>query len=154
MAAHLPSEKLAIVATIDPANYSSGTNLSDAIDMQYHDQVTFILLGGKFDNGKDGTIDLKIKESDASGGTYHKISGKSITQFTEHGSAHENSQAVINVHASELTAGHRYLKASMIIGGTDAVPAGVVALATNSRFTDAVTSTTFGDLSTVVEIVA
>ena len=75
MAENLPSEKLAIVATIDPANYSSGTNLSDAIDMQYHDNVMFILLGGKFDNGKDGTIDLKIKESDASGGTYHKITG-------------------------------------------------------------------------------
>jgi hypothetical protein len=150
----LPSEKYAIVATIDPANYSSGTNLSDAIDMAYHENVMFILLGGKFDNGKDGTIDLKIKESDSSGGTYHKITGKSITQFTEHGSAHENSQAIINVNASELSTDHRYLKASLIIGGTDAVPAGVVALADITSFSDAVTSTSYGDLATVVEIVA
>ena len=154
MAEFLSSEKLAIVATIDPANYSSGTNLSDAIDMQYHSRVMFVLLGGKFDNGKDGTIDLKIKESDSSGGTYHTISGKSITQFTEHGSAHENSQAVINVDASELSTDHRYLKASLIIGGTDAVPAAVVALASKSRFTNAVTSSSFGDLATVTEIVA
>jgi hypothetical protein len=151
---NLPSERLAIVATIDPANYSSGTNLSDAIDMDDHDNVMFILLGGKFDNGKSGTIDFKVKESDASGGTYHKISGKSITQFTEAGSACENSQAIINVNASELSAGHRFLKASMIVGGTNAVVAGALALGSNTRFSDALTSTSYGDLSTVVEIVA
>ena len=57
------------------------------------------------------------------------------------------------MNASEMSADHRYLKASLIIGGTDAVPAGVVALAGKSRFTTALTSTTFGDLSTVTEIV-
>ena len=154
MAEALPSEILAIVATIDPDNLASGTSLSDAIDMQYHDRVTFFLQVGKFDNNKDGTVDLVIKESDASSGTYHKISGKSITQKTEHGSTDDNSQAVVNVSASELSADHRYIKGQLVIGGTDTVDVALLALASSSRFSNAVTSTSFGDLSSVTEIVA
>ena len=146
MAEALPSEILAIVATIDPDNYASGngTSLSDAIDMQFHDRVTFFIQVGKFDNAKDGTVDFKVKESDAAAGTYHLIAGKYITQKTEHGSTDDNSQAVVNVMASELSAGHRYVKGALVVGGTDTVDVAVLALASSSRFSDAVTSTSFG----------
>jgi len=151
MAEHLLSERLAIVEVIDPDALTAGTTAGDAIDMSVHDKVMFILMVG--DIISTGKVDLQIKESDASSGTYHKISGKSIVQFTEATSTRNDCQAIINVSASELTAGHRYIKGYLAVT-TAAADVAVLALANKTRFSDAVTSTSYGDLASVVEIVA
>lgn len=154
MAEHLMSERLAVVSVIDPADRASGTTLGDAIDMKYHDQVMFIVMVGNIQ--KPNTIDFKVTESTASGGTYVPISGKAITQLTQAGTDH-NKQAIINVSASELSTGYRFLKGRLYVAGVTGTGNNgqcVLTLASKTRYSDAVTSTSFGDLASVDEIVA
>lgn len=152
MAEHLLSEQLAVVSVIDPDNRASSTTAGDAIDMAYHDQVMFVVMWGVTQATR--TIDFVVTECATSGGSYTQMSGKSITQVT---GTSDNGQAIINVKASELTAGYRYLKGSLRVGGvtgTGANETAVLTLAGKPRYSHAVTSTTFGDLASVAEIVA
>lgn len=149
MSEKLLSEALAIVATIDPDAYGTGTQASDAIDMSVHEQVMFIVEAGAL--GSSATLDFYVMECATSGGTYTRLTGKNITQLTQAGTD-SDKQAIINVRAEELTSGYRYLKGSLRIG-TAASDCGMMALAT-SRLSDAVTSTSYGDLASVDEIVA
>ena len=55
------SERLAVVATIDPDAYGPGAQSSDTIDMQYFDRVMFVVLAG--DLGASATLDFKVQES-------------------------------------------------------------------------------------------
>ena len=142
------SEILAVVGTVDPDAYVTGTSLTDAIDMEDHEQVIFTVMVGEL--GSSATVDFYVMESTASGGTYTRLSGKSITQLTDAGTD-DDKQAIVVVKASELTSGYSFLKGSLRIGAADS-DAAVIAQAT-SRFSDAVTSTSFGDLASVDEIV-
>ena len=155
MTEHLLSDRLAIVSVHDPDDRASGTTTGDAIDMSVHRQVMFIVMAGVLDTTAAArTIDFMVRESATSGGTYTPISGKSITQIT---GANGNTQAVVNVDAAELTAGYRYIKGDLRIGGVTGTgnnETAVLALAGHSRFSDAVSSTTYGDLASVGEIVA
>jgi hypothetical protein len=153
MSEHLLSNKLAIVSVIDPDNYTTGTYTGDAIDMQMHRRIMTIVAVGDFTaDGTAGKVDCVLTESATSGGSYTQISGKSITQLTRAGSD-SNKQAIINLSADELGTGMRYVKVSLrvTIKGADGA---TITLADNSRFTHAVNTTTFGDLSSVDEIVA
>lgn len=147
---HLLSERLAIVEVIDPEAMTAGTTASDAIDMSVHDQVMFIVMTGNL--GASGTVDFDVRQATTSGGTYTLISGKEITQMTEATSTRYDSQAIVNVKASELSAGYRYIKGHLIIG-TATSDVGMIALADNTRYSDAVATTSYGDLASVVEIV-
>lgn len=140
------SEMLAVVGVIDPiARTATGTALTDAVDMSRMHQVAFVLLLGAI--GATDTLDLKVTECATSGGTYTDIAGKAITQLS---AADDNKQAVINVRGSELTPGHRYLKAKLTHGGTFAsCLVSVVALADSARFKPA----SDYDLASVDEIV-
>ena len=147
------SEMLALVATIDPDAYDTGSEASDEIDMQMHREVIFILQLGTISVGS--TVDFRIYEAPdggdgTAGGTF-----KLLKEATALADTDDDKQVIINVRADDLSSGYRWIKAQLILGGTaDNVDAGVVALADRSRFSDAVTSTSFGDLSTVDEIVA
>lgn len=152
MSEHLMSERLAVVSVIDPDNRASSTTLGDAIDMAYHEQVMFIVMWGVTQATR--TIDFVVSECATSGGTYTQLSGKSITQVA---GTSDNGQAIVNVRREELSTGYRYLKGSLRVGGVTGTGANetcVLTLATRSRFSDAVTSTTYGDLASVAEIVA
>lgn len=150
MAENLLSDRLAVVATIDPDAYATGTQASDAIDMSVHREVMFIVQLGTL--GSSATIDFYVMECATSGGTYTRLTGKSITQLTDAGTD-DDKQAIVNVSADELTAGYRYLKGSLRVG-TAASDAGMIALAGKSRFSTAVTTSVYGDLASVDEIVA
>jgi len=154
MATYLLSEQLAVVSVIDPADRASGTTLGDVIDMQMHNKLMFIVMVGNIQ--KPNTIDFKVTECATTGGTYVPISGKSITQLTQAGTDH-NKQAIINLDASELTAGYRYVKGRLYVAGVTGTGNNgqtVLTLAGKTRYSDAVTSTAYGDLASVDEIVA
>lgn len=140
------SEQLAIVGTIDPeARTATGTALTDAIDMSKFEQVAFVILTNTI--GATDTVDLKLTECATSGGTYTDITGKAITQLDN---ADDDAQAVINLRASELTPGYRYVKAKLTHGGTAATcEVCVVAIAGDARFGPA----SDDDLASVAEIV-
>ena len=139
------SERLAVVATIDPDAYGIGEQSSDTIDMQYFDRVMFIVLAG--DLGALATLDFKVQES-ADGSTWSDLSGKSITQLTQAG-GDSDKQAIVEVKADELSAGYRYVKGVMTVG-TAASDCGMVAIAGDLRYSPAEDY----DLSSVDEIVA
>lgn len=152
MTEHLMSDRLAIVSVIDPDDRASSTTLGDAIDMSVHDKVMFIVSVGAVANAR--TVDFQVRESATSGGTYTAISGKSITQL---GAGDSNKQAIVNVRASEMSAGFRYLKGQLRVGGVTGTgdnETTVLTLAGNSRYSTAVTTSTYGDLASVDEIVA
>jgi hypothetical protein len=144
------SDRLAIVSVIDPDAYATGTHTGDAIDMSLHRQIMTIVTVG--DMASTSTVDCLLTESATSGGTYTQISGKSITQLTE-ASTDDNKQAVINLKAEELGATMRYVKVSLRVLAA-ASDAATVTVAGRPRYTTASATTTYGDLSSVDEIVA
>lgn len=139
-----PSERAAIVATIDPANHNNSTQTSDAVDMSKFHEAMFILLAGAIDS----TIDFKLQSDDNSGfTTAADISGKAITQET--GGDDDNKQWLINLKAEELAAGERYARASVTLGNGTTNIVGLVALGLKPRFGPA----SDDDLSSVSQII-
>jgi hypothetical protein len=108
-----PSERAAVVATIDPANHNNSTVNSDYVDLSKFHEAMFILQLGAVDN----TVDFKLRESrDTSGTGEQDMTGKAITQLT---GTDDNKVAIINVKANELTAQpnpYRYVRASATVG--------------------------------------
>lgn len=139
-----PSERAAVVGTIDPQTVNSTEKLTDAVDMSKWHEAMFICLLGDM---AAETITFTVKESDASGGTYAAL--KSAATLAAHASNNDGKQVVINVKAEELSAGKRYLKGSLVTGGGTGGPACVVALGMNPRFGPG----SDDDLADVVEIV-
>ena len=145
----LMSEHLPVVATIDPDAYSTGAQSSDFVDMMKFRKTMWILAAGVI--ASSGTLDFKLQEAtSATGAGATDITGKSITQMT---TGDNDEQAIINLSSAELSAGYRYVKGVMTFT-TAGGDAGMVAIADHGRFTDAATSTSYGDLSSVGEIVA
>src|SRR4051794_5164186 len=115
-------ESWGVVATIDPANNNNNTFLSDAVDMSKFSEIMAILVLGAVDN----TIDMKLRDSASSGGTYADISGKAITQLT--GGTQDNNQYIISLKAEELNAGAQFVKVSVTVGAGTTNILGVVVL--------------------------
>lgn len=141
------SEKLALVATIDPDAYTTGAYTSDWVDMTFFRRVVFYVLAGTL--GSSATLDCKLQEATDSSGTGNTdISGKSITQLTQAGSD-SDKQAEIEIADHELSAGFTHVAAVMTVG-TATSDAGVAAIAGVPRYHPA----SDHDLSSVDEIVA
>jgi hypothetical protein len=142
------SERLAIVATIDPDAYGTGTQQSDIIDMQNRRRVMFIVQAG--DLGSSGTVDFNVHGSAASNmASAALITGKSITQLTQAGTD-SDKQAIVEVTAEEVAEqGFRYIRGNLIIL-VAASDAAVIALAGDLAYSPA----SEYDLATVDEIVA
>lgn len=142
------SERVGIVATIDPDAYTAATYLTDAIDMALIDRVAFVVMAG--DLGSSATLDFKVVADTASGGSYATdITGKAITQLTQAGTD-SDKQVIVEVTGDEVIAqGMRYIKGSMTVAVATS-DCGVIALASSLRFQPA----KYFDLASVDEIVA
>ncbi|GIV82778.1 MAG: hypothetical protein KatS3mg051_2132 [Anaerolineae bacterium] len=142
------SERLAVVATIDPDAYGIGTQTTDIIDMKNRRRVLFVVMAG--DLGTNGTLDFNVygsAASDMSGAGL--ITGKSITQLTQAGTD-SDKQVIVEVTAEEVAAqGYRYIRGNLVIG-TATSDAAVLALAGDLAYSPA----SEYDLSSVDEIVA
>lgn len=96
----LPSERAAVVATIDPDANTAATYVSDWVDMSKYPTVLAIILAGEL--GTSATLDAKLRQATDSSGTGAKdITGKAITQLTQAGTD-SDKQALINVREDEL----------------------------------------------------
>lgn len=153
MTENLMSERLHVIATIDPDHYAASTVGSDAWDMQTYRQAMVIVMSGAV--AATGTLDWKLKESATSNGTFTTYTGKGTA--TPHTTTYTDSQSIINISSKELSAttitGARWCKLHMTVG-TTTVFAGAVVLGSKSRFKEPWTTISYGDLATVVEIVA
>lgn len=107
----LPSERVAVLATIDPDAYTANTYNSDVIDMSLWGSIMVIVQAGAL--GSSATLDVAVKSDTASGGSY-STTVDSITQLTDAGSD-SDKQVVMNILQEDLTEGHRYVRVDMTI---------------------------------------
>lgn len=143
-----PSEKVAVVGTIDPASLTANTYVSDWVDMADFEQVMALILVGAISS--TGTFDAKLRQAKTdSGGDAKDIAGKSITQLTAAGSD-SNKQVVLQAYQDELdvAGGFRYVALS-VTTATAASLAGAVLLGFHPTYGPA----SDYDLSSVDEIV-
>lgn len=144
MTASKPSERAAIVGTIDPQTVVNSEVFTDVVDMSKFQQALFICLLGNMSNE---TIDFTLYTCDSDGNNATEL--KDCDQLAASASANDNKQLVINLDAQELAAvNKRYVKAGLVTGNSSGGPAAVVALGMQPRFGPA----SANDLSSVVEI--
>ena len=145
----LPSDRAAVVATIDPDAYTAATYVSDWVSMADYEKIMAIVMAG--DLGASATLDAKLRQATDSSGTGAKdITGKAITQLTQAGTD-SDKQAVINCTAEELdvAGGFTHVALSMTVA-TATSDAGAIIIGLNPRFGPA----SDNDLASVDEIVA
>ena len=102
-------EKLTVVAGVATAAVTS-TATSSAIDVLEYDGDVMLILDSAAGGGSSPTLDIKVTESDASGGRYTDLSGATFTQVT--GSASMQTLA-INKDECKL-----FIKIVQTIGGS------------------------------------
>lgn len=97
-----PTERMALVAAIDPDNPSPGAVNSGWVDASKFRQFLAVVQWGVL--GTAGTIDAKIQQATDSSGTSAKdVSGTSITQVAETTSpTPDDQQAEIQFKAEDL----------------------------------------------------
>lgn len=143
------SERLAVLATIDPQSATAGDYDSDAVDMRLFRRALFALLVGTISTS--GTVDAKLQGSVDGSTGWTDISGKSITQLTQAGTD-SNKQVLLEITDAELANANddfRYVRLRV----TTAVAASLiaaVALGGDTRYAPA----SDNDLASVDEIVA
>lgn len=129
------SEKIAILATLDPASVAASTVVSTYVPMANVHQLTALLQTGVL--GTAATIDAKLVQATAAAGTGSKdITGKAITQIVK--ATGDNKQAMIEVRAEELDVanGFAFVALSVTVG-TAASIFGAHVIGASPRFSPA-----------------
>ena len=139
------SERLAVVATIDPDANASGLYYTDAVDMADFNEVMFILQLGIAVTTSTATLLLTEEAASGTGTGSQAITGKAAAALT---SGSNDSQAIIHVRASDLSQGFRYVYGQLLVGVATQDSA-VIAVAGAPRFHPA----SDYDLASVAEIV-
>lgn len=142
-----PSERVAVVGTIDPDANAAATFGTDIIDMSKFDSVMFVIMAGTL--GSSAGVSFLVQEDTDSGmSTPTTITGKSITELTDAGTD-SDKQAIVNVRSDELSANHRYIRGVMTVS-TATSDSAVIALGLDPRHGPA----NDFDLASVDEIVS
>ena len=113
MSTALGSEQWAVVGVVDPDANTAAEYLTSAIDMSLWSRLVAVVQAGTL--GSSATLDFKLTDASASGGSYSDITGKAITQLTQAGTD-ADKQAIINLRFDELNEDARYVKAAMTVG--------------------------------------
>jgi hypothetical protein len=93
------SEKVAILATLDPASVAASTVLTSWVPVANIGQVTALIQTGVL--GAGATVDAKLRQATDSAGTGAKdISGKAIAQIVK--ASGDNVQAMVEARAEDL----------------------------------------------------
>ena len=147
----LPSEKVAILGTIDPDVTTASTVVSDYGSMADFESIMFVLTVGTL--GASATIDAVVQQATDSGGTGAKnlTTSKAITQMTQAGTDQSDTQVVINVRAEDLDMANSFDHVAISVTvGTATSDIGAVVLGLNPRYAPA----SDNDIASVGEIVS
>lgn len=143
------SQRLPIVATIDPQDFTAGTSTTtlstDVIDMSKYRRVAFLIAVGTL--GTACTVDFTAYK-----GTVTATVTTSVTAITQLTTADDNNQVWVEIEAEDLGPTNRYVKGALVLtngGAADNEGVAVIALADVGRYGPA----SDGDLATVDEIV-
>lgn len=101
---------LQVIEVIAPARKTATANGS-AIDIREYVGDLKVVLSTSAGGGTSPTLNVKMQESDASGGTYTDISGAAFTQVT--GAADSTEAITIRAGATK-----RYIRGVLTIAGT------------------------------------
>ena len=144
----LPSERVAILGTVDPDVLTAAAHPSDYVDAGMFESIMAVIMAGTL--GSSATFDAKLVQATDSSGTSSKdITGKSITQLTQAGTD-SDKQAIINVRAEELDLANSFTHVALTITvGTASSDGGGILLGLNPRFGPA----SDNDIASVDEIV-
>ena len=108
-----PSEKVAVVATIDPDAYTAAAYTSDWVNMADFEEVLAVIKVGTM--ASTSTVDAKLQQATDSSGTSAKdVTGKAITQLTEAGSD-SDKQALINLKSYELDVENGFTHVAVVV---------------------------------------
>jgi hypothetical protein len=145
----LPSEQVAVCATVDPDVLTAAAHTSDYVDASEFNSLLAIVAAGTL--GASATFDAKLVQATDSSGTGSKdITGKSITQLTQAGTDESDRQALINVSQDELDLDNGFTHVALTITvGTASSDGGGVILGISPRNGPA----NLNDLASVAEIV-
>ena len=102
-------EKLTVVAGVATAAVTS-TATSSSIDLLEYDGDVMLILDSAAGGGSSPTLDIKLTESDATGGTYTDLSGATFTQVVD---AASMQTLAINKDSSK-----RFIRIMQTIGGS------------------------------------
>jgi hypothetical protein len=144
----LPSDRLAIVAAINPVSQAVGAVSTGWISMQNWRSVMAIVQAGVL--GAAATLDAKLEQATSAAGAGAKdIAGKAVTQLTQAGTD-SNKQAIINLRQAELdfAGGYSHVRLTLTVG-TQASLVSAVLLGLDARYNPASDS----DAASVDEIV-
>lgn len=105
-------EKLDITAAVASASVTA-TATSSAIDLKEFDGDVLLVLNCAAGTGSSPTLDIKVQDSDTSGGSYGDLSGATFTQVTTSASAQ-----TLEVNKDECK---RFIKIVQTVGGSSPV---------------------------------
>ncbi len=114
------SERLAVLASIDPSNQAAGVAASAWVALNAHHTLLAVIETGAMANGS--TVDAKLQQAtDATGTGAKDITGKSASQLAQ-ASNGANRQALINLRPEELdiNGGFAYVRVVLTVAGTAA----------------------------------
>jgi hypothetical protein len=116
-----PSERVAVVATIDPQDVAQTAKTSDWVPVRKWRELQALVLAGAI----TGTLDAKLQQATDSAGTgAADITGKAVTQFA---ATDDNKQAVINLKAEEVGSGYTHVALKITpTGGTTNLCGGLI----------------------------
>jgi hypothetical protein len=140
------SERLAIMATVDPQDVHGAAVESDWVDMSKFERAIAILLVG----ATTDKTDFKVQQAtDASGTSKKDITGKAITQL---GTGDDNKQAIIEIRQNDLDLALGFTHINCVVTG-DSTGAGDLAAALILGGDASYEPADDGDLASVAEIV-
>lgn len=110
---YLPSEKVAVVATIDPDAYTAAAYTSDWVNAENFQQLMATVMVGAL--GTSATLDFKLQQATDNSGTGAKdITGAAITQLTQAGTD-DDKQAIINLNPEKLDVANGFTFVAMVM---------------------------------------
>ncbi len=105
-------EKLDVTAAVASASVTA-TATSSAIDLKEFDGDVILVLNCAAGTGSSPTLDIKVQDSDETGGTYGDLSGATFTQVTT-----SASLQTLEVNKDECK---RFIKIVQTVGGSSPV---------------------------------
>ncbi|MCH7553405.1 MAG: hypothetical protein IIC82_05370 [Chloroflexi bacterium] len=96
---------------IDPDVYTASTYTSSAIDAQGFTKALFSVHMGTL--GSSATVNFKVQDSDASGGSYVDVLSAAIEEQTQGGTDASDSVVLLEV---DIVPGRPFLKGVLVLG--------------------------------------
>jgi hypothetical protein len=114
------TEKLAVLATLDPASQSAGTVVTSWVKASDFHSIMALIQTGVL--GASATVDAKLRQATDSSGTSAKdVANRSITQIVK--ASGDNKQALIEMRTDELDSanGFNYVALSVTVGTASSI---------------------------------